>query len=291
VGKMSLTINLVTRNRPHRMLECVRRTLPNISRNDTVLMISVDDDDRPTMDALRNLPLDDRIVPWVMPREDSLGEKYNRAMAFPALVYTTMSDYCAHCTVAFDQRLLGAAAYFPDNIGVVFSHMANFSFPGIQGMTHGLVEKLGYIYPPHFPYWFVDHWLDDIAKLIDRVSFADVQLDVANKLPTQEMRDLVFWTTFFDACRLVRRKQARDIIDSDDFIEPEWRKEILRRHYPLTEYRSQWINDSIRENARAYERGADAGAGGERYNRLKAKALEMMNQLSPALEEDLEKAA
>ncbi len=288
---MSLTINLVTRNRPHRMVECVRRTLPNIARDDTVLMISVDDDDAPTMQALEYLPRDDRLVPWVMPREDSLGAKYNRAQAFPALVYTTMSDYCAHATPGFDQRILDAAALFPDNIGVVFSQMANFSFSGIQGMTHGLVEKLGYVYPPYFPYWFVDHWLDDIAKLIDRISFADVALDVAQKLPTQEMRELGFWTTFFDACRLLRRKAARTIIDSEDFIEPEWRKEVLRRHYPLIEYRSQWINDSIRENAAAYEAGAGAGPPDERYGRLKRHALALLAFTADDMEAELEKAA
>ncbi len=86
--------------------------------------------------------------------------------------------------------------------------------------------------------------------------------------------------------RLERRAQARAIIDSPDFMEPECRKEILRRHYPLIEYRSQWINDSLRVRAPSV-----ISDGGERYNRLREKAVQMMNRAMPALLAEMEKAA
>lgn len=288
---MRLSINLTTRGRPDRMLDTVVRTLPRMALRNTRLVISVDDDDEATKQVLHQLPKDRRIIPCIKPREDSLGEKYNRILKYPADVYMSMADYGAAVTPGFDQRILDAAALFPDNIGCVFGPMANASFSNIYGVTHGLVKQMGWLYPPYFPFWFVDHWVDDVARLIDRISFADVQFDYSSKPPTQELRDLQFWTTVFDVCRLVRRKSAQDIIRSKDFKEPKWRKKLLLGHYPLTEFRSQSINDYIRGVADAMEAGSGAGPGGARYGRLKTKALEMLMQLAPEMFAEMERAA
>jgi hypothetical protein len=172
---------------------------------------------------------------------------------------------------------------FPDGIGCVYTNMANASFARSQAPTRKLVEKLGYMYPPYFPYWFVDHWLDDIVKLIDRISFADVDVDSGPaKLPTQEMRDVQFWATFFDSQRLVRRRHARAIIDDPEFLDPEWRKEILRRNHTLVEFKSQCINDMVRA-----ANWPAAPSGGPRYVRMKKLAGEMMLAEWSAMEKEL----
>ena len=80
----------------------------------------------------------------------------------------------------------------------------------------------------------------------------------------------------------MRRRQARAIIDSPAFKEPKWRKEVLRRHYPLIEFRSQCINDTVR----AMQWPA-AVPGGPRYDRLKAQAGQMMLAEWPAMEREL----
>ncbi len=278
---MRLTINLVTRGRPERVVDTIRRTLPMIAEASTRFVVSIDDDDERTLSALFRegfeITIDSR------PREDALGAKWDRGLEYKADVYWAMADYTPYITPAFDTKILEAAALFPDGIGVVYSNMANMSFPRSQGATHGLVEKLGFMYPPYFPFWFVDHWLDDIAKLIGRISYADVDVDAgAVKLPTQEMREVAWWATFFDSQRLVRRRQARAIIDSPDFLEPEWRKEILRRNHPLVEFGSQCINDQVRAM-----RWPATLPGGPRYDRLKAKATEMMRAEWPAMQQDL----
>jgi len=280
---MNLTVNLITRGRPDRLVKTLDGTLPLLEDPATTFVVSVDEDDQATLDVLYSF---DRIVVDCRPREDALGSKWNRGLDYPADVYFGLADYNPVLTQGFDRKILEAASLFPDGIGVVYSNMANFSFPTGQGVTHGLVEKLGWMYPPLFPYWFVDHWIDDIAKLIDRISFADVQVNFIDaKPPTQESRELGFWATFYDMMRLMRRAQARSIIDSDDFQEPEWRKEILRRHYPLHEYRSQWINNHVRD----MPQGAHV-SGGERYDRLRAQAVEMMQAAWPALEKELRAA-
>ncbi len=136
-----LVINLVTRNRPERFLETVRRTLPNITRGDTVFMVSLDEDDGPTIEVaklLSGIKLDIRT------REDSLGAKHNRALDIPASCYLPMVDYCPHVTPGFDGMLIEAAERFPDGIGVAYGLSANASFPNAQCMTRGLADKLGF---------------------------------------------------------------------------------------------------------------------------------------------------
>ena len=279
---MTLVINLVTRNRPERMAETVRRTLPNIQRDDTVFMVSLDEDDEPSIEAALALPvkLDIRM------REDSVGAKHNRALDIPAMAYLPMVDYCPHVTPGFDRLMIEAVERFPDGIGVAYGHSANASFPNAQCVTRGLADRLGFIYPPYFPYWFIDHWIDDVARLIDRISCADVQIEILKKDGgTQELREPHFWSAFYDCARLIRRRSARAIIDSDDFAEAPWRREILRRNHPLVEFRSQWINDSVREMARDMPEAA--GDGGDRYKRLKHQAVHMMAGWWPDMQTEL----
>ena len=281
---MKLTINLATRGRPRHLAWTLTHTLCNISHKDTLVLLSVDDDDADTI-AMAGQFESERVVLSIEPREDSVGEKYNRALKHPADVYLPMVDYVAHITPGFDERILEAASLFPDGIGVVYNHMANLSFPAIQAVTQGWVDHLGYIFPEYFPYWFIDHWVDDVVRMIDRVSFADVQVATQQEgRSTHEYREAYFWATFFDACGLLRRGQAREIIDAPDFLEPAWRKEVLRRNYPMIEHRSQWINGRVREleGARLCPPG-----GGDRYERIKGRALTMLQErLVPSLQAD-----
>lgn len=281
---MQLTICLATRARPERLLDTVTRTVGMMGEANTQMVVSIDDDDQPSQDIRSQIEgIDDRVIVDSRPREDALGAKWDRGIEYGGDVFLPQADYTPYITPGFDSKVLEAANLFPDGIGVVYTNMANASFPRSQGATRGLVDKLGFMYPPYFPYWFVDHWLHDIALLIDRISFADVDVDAGPaKLPTQEMRDVQWWATFFDSQRLVRRRQARAIIDSPDFLEPEWRKELLRQHYPLIEFRSQNINDSVRSM-----QWPATLPGGPRYDRLKAKATEMFLAEYPAMEREL----
>lgn len=271
---MRLTINLVARGRPEPLKRTLETTLKNI-RAQTTLMVSADDDDPAVIEAAKSFD----VLVSVKPREDTVGAKYNRALKeAPADVYMPLQDTAPHVTPGFDEKVLEAASLFPDGIGCVYGNMGCLAFPHSQSVTAGLVAKLGYWYPECFPYWFVDHWIDDIARMIDRISFADISQTVENHV-TQERRELKFWTVFFDCCAIVRREQARLIIDSPEFLEPDWRKELLRRHYPLHEFRSLWINNEVRQSG--FQEAT--GPGGPRYDRVKANAMAMLQQLLPQM--------
>lgn len=279
---MKLSICLAARKRPELLRHTIEMTLGNIAEPNTNFVIAVDEDDPDTITAAMEFEGTRHIAVSIRPREDSFGAKYNRVLEIaPADVYLPMADYAPHITPGFDTKILEAASYFPDGIGVVYNHMANLSFPDVNGVTHGLVQKLGYLYPPYFPYWFVDHWIDDIAKLIGRISFADVVLDKSKRPGTHDRREVGWWATFYDAGMIHRRHLARSIIESEDFQEPEWRKRLLLSDYHmLIEGRSKMTNDS----ARAIQWGRPSEEVDERYRRIKSVAQGLLREWLPELE-------
>jgi len=276
--------SLATRGRPAQLIDTVTKTLANMALPDSMVWIAADADDHETLmavqDAQRLKWPQGRVGLTMDQREDTVAAKWNRALRLPepADVYCVSVDDAVHATPGFDAKIVEAANRFPDGIGVVYGHLDNASFPGIMAPTRKFAEKLGHIFPELFPYWFVDHWVDDIARLIGRISFADVRNET-NATGTQEMREPAWWATWFDAAYLMRRKIARDIIESPDFQESEWRKEILRTHSPLIEFRSKWINDSVRAQDRELRLMNGSKPPDERYMRIKTKAIEMLPHL------------
>lgn len=282
---MKLAINLITRERPDLLIDTIRKTTANIRNPNTVFMVSVDEDDEATINALAGMK--ETITASVRPREDGLGDKWNRVLTdIPdADIYMPMCDDGPIVTRGFDDKIIEAASSIPDGIAVVWNHLENASFPGVTAVTKKLADKMGYIWPGYWPYWFCDHWLVDIGKYIDRCPFADVRVDCAsNRPPTMGMREPDFWANFYDAAYLVRQNIAYDIITGDDFDEPKWRKSYLLRRFPIHDYYSRWINDQVRQGLAPQLAQVQMPPPEERYIRLKARALKMMEDWLPDLE-------
>lgn len=282
-----LVISLATRNRPQFLFETVKRTVTNCTNANTQIVIQADADDYATLGLLtdKGSQFDARVTINVQKREDTIAAKWNRALTIPADVYLIAADDDPCVTEGFDQKILDAAALFPDGIGMVFGHPANASFSNFIGCTRKWCDLLGYIVPEHFPYWFCDHWIDDIARITGRIAFADVKGDQSKVPGTQELREPSWWATWFDANYLRRRVEAHKIIDALD--EPDWRKQILRSHHPLIEFRSKWINDNVRTQAR----GLEAASGSlslldPRYQRVKTSAMEALPNILRELPPD-----
>ena len=276
-----LVISLATRGRPQQLLDTIRRSVANWTHPETMMCVQIDPDDAATVAIIKDIRA---IHPCITVgssthRLDTIAAKWNAAHRHKADLYLVAADDDPYITPGYDTKLLEAASRFPDGIGMVYGHMANASFSGVVAPTRGFVDRLGHIFPEYFPYWFVDHWTDDIARMIGRISFADVRTDQSKAGKTQELREPAWWATWFDAAYLIRREIADIIIFDRDFQEPQWRKDVLLAGRPLIESRSRWINDNVRANARQLEGWSGNQAQDDRYKRIKAKAIEMIPKL------------
>lgn len=287
-----LVISLATRGRPQQVVSTIMQSTSNLALSNTLFMVQVDQDDKPTIDALMRAPLPKCVEVNIRPREDTIAAKWNRAMSEPADVYLVVGDDDPYITPGYDAKILEAGKRFPDGIAMVYGHMANASFSGSVAPTAKLVEMMGYIQPEYFPYWFCDHWTDDVARIIGRISFADIRTDQSRAGKTQEMREPAWWATWFDAAHLMRRKIAHNIINSAEFDVPEWQKDVLRTHHPLIEYRSRWINDNVRAMAKQYESwNTQNGLHEARYQRVRQCASAMVPHLLDDYGMDTQEAA
>ena len=223
----------------------------NLVLESTRIMVQADADDTQTVAGADSImAVDPRIKVDIRDREDTIAAKWNRALSEPADVYLIDADDAPFATPGYDSKILEAAKRFPDGIGMVYGHMANLSFSGVLAPTAKFCEKLGHIFPEFFPYWFVDHWIDDVCRHIGRMSFADVRTDQTNVGTTQEFREPGWWATWFDANYLRRRKIAEKVMLDSDFASPEWLKDILLTSFEISRIDS-WArhvpNDSVRK--------------------------------------------
>ncbi len=275
---MKLLVSLASRNRPQKLLSTIRVCVANWTHPNTEMILQVDADDYATLGMLTETKLDPRIRVNIKKREDTIAEKWNRAMSEPADVYMIGGDDDPVVTQGYDAKILDAAQLFPDGIGMVYGHMSNASFSSIMCPTAKWVEKLGYILPEYFPYWFCDHWIDDLGHMTGRIVHADVRSDQRKVGTTQEMREPGWWATWFDAAVQIRRQEAMSLIDH--LSEDAQHKAMLRTKYMWVEFRSKWINDNVRGNARNLEAMTTGNSlKEERYLRVKDKAVAMIPKM------------
>jgi hypothetical protein len=271
---MRLVANIATRGRPELLRAGIFQALANATLPDTVLMVSVDEDDESTVEMLNNLPIaaSRRTIISIKPREDTIAAKWNRAIVRvpDAGVYVPMCDDSHVVTPGWDALLIKAAESVPDRIVFLYSRLVNPSFPGFQAVTRRVVDLMGgQIYVEHFPYWFVDHWLDDIARMVDRIFCVPINLNVSSYSGTQEMREPGWWADFFDACWEERLLTARILIRECTHDAP-WRRNMTRSRVEMVQSRSRWINDCVRTIANP------TLATDDRYDRVKHAAVEML---------------
>ena len=286
-----LVISLPTRGRPQQLIETVKRNISCLSLPDTVVMVQADTDDGLfSSEIIRDLlAIDSRVRVSARAREDTIAAKWNRALEVEADAYVCLAVDDPLIFERSDEKILAAASLFPDGVGMVYGRMANASFSSTICFTKRMTQLLGYIQPEYFPYWFCDHWTDDIGRMIGRIIMADVAtlqcVDRSKVGRTQEMREPGWWATWFDANYMVRREHAHHIIDQLD--EPEWRKEMQKSIAPLTEYRSRLINDNVRQTEKMEGFGTllSRSLKEERYVRIKQKAIEAVPVILATLPE------
>jgi hypothetical protein len=275
----SLAINLVTRGRPEMAVAWLKTTLKNVRSPATKILVSADWDDQPTIAALQGIPgIGDFLD--VRSREDALGAKHNRVLEiYPdADLYMMGVDDGPHITPGFDKLILKAARTWSDGYVIVQNDLENLSFSSIQAVSRKIVEKMGFAWPPYWPYWFGDHWIDDIARMTGRAVYVPIQTDRAQVPPTQERRDIDFWAELYNRLYEEREQQARNVIFADDFRASMAQRNALNNNFILVRERSTILNAiAVRDTI-----GSETAADSPRHERLRAKAEEMVGQIPRA---------
>lgn len=279
VDPQGLVIGLATRGRPELLLATLTATLPNIVDGRTKVLVFIDEDDVATKDALAGAtlpPFKGRLIGVVRPRPLTIGAKWNWMTEEPGTAYLVMVDHSCHLTPGFDKMFLDAAAKFNGGPGVVLGPQANLSFHCANCMTRAWVDAVGYIYPPYFPYWFTDHWMEDVAKMTGLTELIPVVVDSSKKPFTSELREPDWWATWFDVARSLRVADAKKVIGADE-------DEAFRRRCDLINHRSAGINHGVRAQAKALSSVAKLSLVDERYLRIKDQAKAMLPELLATL--------
>jgi hypothetical protein len=137
-----------------------------------------------------------------------------------------------------------------------------------------------------YPFWFIDHEVHDLARLIGRYHQASIFVETTPHRPakTHRLRDVAFWATYYDLMALERRAKARAIITGGDFLSPEWIKQDLLDNYQWIENGSWQINEFVRKNSATIEaQRGDSGPPDEGYLRAKARAEQKLSTYLEAL--------
>lgn len=228
---MSLSYCIAARGHPGLLQVAAGLTATRARRDDTRVVIALDDDDAETIAAAEQVKrfAGDRILLSIAPREDTLGAKYNRAWrAHAADLYVIGCDDTAAATEGWDELLDRAWRSFPDGIGAVYFGDLDNVFQAGQAVTHRLAAELGYFVAAHFPTWWHDSWLDEIARMLDRIVRAPVALTAIGPIGhTRGLRDIVFWATIYDITRFERRAAAERIVRDQQFLATPESKAVL----------------------------------------------------------------
>lgn len=271
----TLTIGIATRGRARLASWTATETLRNVREEGTKIIVLADQDD-----DLSEMALPEGVMLSVQQREDSVGGKWNRMLEYrPADVYLAMCDYRAQSTPGFDTEILQKSSLFTDGIGCVVQHMANLSFPCYQAVTHRMASIMGGVYVEHFPYWFVDHWLDDICKMTGRYVFANSDTTLLPRPGsggTQDFREPGFWATLYDALYRERESVAEKLMSEMEITDSQ--RNILRAQWPLVHQRSTMINNLVR----VMEGNAPFD---ERYIRIRERGISKLHGIYNQLQE------
>ena len=134
-------------------------------------------------------------------------------------IYSCMIDDAFPISPHWDKEMVRVAKEYEAFSWYEVSAPHNVGYPTC---TKAWLDKVGYIVPEHFPYWFCDTWF---AEMVNFVTGKPVPVSTHMALfskqeETQNLRDLDFWWGFFCATRGIRLREAYAIVGGEweDFL-------------------------------------------------------------------------
>jgi len=236
IKRGEICLILATRGRPESLAQVFTALMTTTAQKDKVsLWIYVDEDDALTRQVIDSGALSDAGVRihWhfggqtsgLCETQHTLWRKSGRT----AECYMILADDICFGTPGWDDIIRTAALKHANGIflACAFDPMSadTCTYP-IFGW-HWL-ETLGWIFPGHFPFWFDDRWVHQIGEMAgcyERLPI--VMTPIRGKGKTRRMRDLPFWTRFFQVMLDERKNSAKKLIDAMN-LDPEQKKDALK---------------------------------------------------------------
>jgi hypothetical protein len=216
-GRVALL--LPSRRRPGNLRRAVDSIGATATRpGDVVVVIGVDDDDDETLELMAHYRPRVRVIWSRGPRELTLGRLWNRLgrADHDCDVLAMFCDDYVMDTPGWDEIYRRAATLMPAGYGTAWPfdaiHPPNFCTAPV--ITRRMMDRMGFFVPPWFPFWFYDTWLEEMGAFVAcRLPLSARIVAPDGRGPTQNMRDLVFWASLFEATRPMRMNLALRLIE------------------------------------------------------------------------------
>lgn len=269
---MKLSVCIASRGHPQDLLTVIKSIDDRVvDPANTTISVALDSDDGSNPEP----PSIKCELRWsVAEREDSLGAKYNRAqLNGQADWYILGADDNLFVTDGWDETIRKHASLYGTEPGLVYFGRLDGTLPTQMAIPHSFVQYQGFLFPPYWPFWFHDTWIDEIGHLTSRILWAPVHIqEIGGRGKTRGLRDVIFWAEFFETLRPIREEIAQRISANHNppwlQLEIEQKLEIYRKFFAARTYR---LRD--KDTAVSFERRMSVDAPiSERYLRIKSKA-------------------
>ena len=221
IRRGEISILLGTRGRPEMLAEVFGSLQRNTSLKDKVaIWLYVDEDDSVTRQAIerKTLPEPGVGLHWhIGPQVGGLGEMHQilwQASGRASEIYMVSVDDARFDTPGWDEIVRKQFVEYPDGVVLAFPHdpmTADVATYPIFGWKW--IATLGCLFPGYFPYWFDDKWVTEIGLLIGRrLKLPIVLYPIRGKGRTKRMRNLAFWTRFFQLTIDERKAAAQKLL-------------------------------------------------------------------------------
>lgn len=277
---MKLGIVLPSRNRPAGLKRMVASLLDNAAKPDRVRIFAGLDDDDPSLPETEGIDNCERVI---RPASTTVAQMIDNLalMAEGETDATLRMDDDFICeTRGWDDNcecMTGLGFWLPDDP----THPGHFmSFAGMSSQMAGwLRARQGFVHAPWFPFWFTDTWLNEIGDMASAKAVLDMKIaQPEGRGMTHGLRDLPFWTEFFEGFRSYRAHIAMHLIEDlyPDGILKRTALMKVQERFQIAALLMQKIKEP--EFIAFYEKKAEtfAGTSSLRYRIAKTQAENVM---------------
>ena len=219
-----ISVLILTRGRPEKLVRAIKSLESLAANKDKIdLWIYVDDDDTLTHELIDSgwdkdigFPIHWHISTRPVTHGDAFSEIWQKSSN--AGIYFGFPDDHELTTCGWDDVIRETFRDLPDDriaVGYLPDPFVPEGGITVMAVTAQWVNQVGHFIVPHFPYWYGDKWLEQIAEMVDRKFRIPVGLYPMDgkKGKTLRLWDLPFWERFFHLLLTERADTARRIIE------------------------------------------------------------------------------